>query len=111
MFEYLQPRDGPVIDGLEQYELVMAKGQPQYNPLRCLVGNTEHGERLSRWTLSPEQREAIAAGADIFLELATFNMPMQPIRMAVSDAPNPDFFRDGYNLTAGKDPLPKRRAP
>lgn len=98
MFEYLQPRNGPVVDGLEQYEIVMAKNQPEYNPLRCLPGNTEHGERLSRWSPTREQREAIAAGADIFLELLTHNMPMQPIRIAISDAPNPDFFLEGYGL-------------
>jgi hypothetical protein len=98
MFEYLQPRDGPVIDGLERFEIVMAKHQPQYNPLRCLPGNTHHGERLSRWTLTSEQRQAVAAGADVFLELVTFEQPMQPIRVAVSDGPNADFFASGYNL-------------
>jgi hypothetical protein len=98
MFEYLQPHDGPVIDGLEQYEIVMAKNQPEYVPLRCLPGKTLQGERLSRWTPTPEQRKAIADGADIFLELWTYNAPMNPIRMAVSDKPNPTFFEEGYRL-------------
>jgi len=97
MFEYLQPADRPVIDGLEQHEIVMAKNQPEYTPLRVLPGN--EGERLSRWTLTAEQREAVAAGADIFLELLTFGAPMQPIRVAVSENPNPDFFKAGYQLT------------
>jgi hypothetical protein len=101
MFEFLHPHNGPVIDGLEKWEVVMAKDQPQYSPLRCLVGNTEQGERLSRWTLTPEQREAVANGADIFLELITFHMPMNPIRIAVSDGPYPDFFAHGYNLGVG----------
>jgi hypothetical protein len=43
MFEFLHPHNGPVIDGLEKWEVVMAKDQPQYSPLRCLVGNTEQG--------------------------------------------------------------------
>lgn len=98
MFEYLQPADRPVIDGLEKHEIVMAKDQPEYNPLRCLLGNTPEGERLSRWTLTEDQRKAVANGADIFLELLTFNRPMNPIRLAVSDNPNPDFFRQGYRL-------------
>lgn len=100
MFEYLQPADRPVIDGLEPYEFVMAEKQAEYNPLRCLPGATREGERLSRWTFTPEQRQAIANGADIFLELYTFNGPMQPIRIAVSDNPNPDFFREAYRLAA-----------
>jgi len=98
MFEYLQPKDGPVVDGLEPYEIVMAEKQPEYNPLRILPGATPHGERLSRWTFTPEQRLAIANGADIFLELLTFNLPMQPIRIAVGDNPSDEVFRQGYNL-------------
>ena len=98
MFEYLQPADRPVVDGLEQHEIVMAKDQPEYNPLRVLPGFSKEGERLSRWTLSPAQRDAIANGADIFLELLTFNQPMQPIRIAVSDGLNPEFFLSGYKI-------------
>lgn len=103
MFEYLQPADRPVIDGLDAYEFVIAKDQPEYMPLRCLVGNTPQGERLSRWTLTPEQRQAIADGADIFLELLTFNSPMNPIRIAVSDGPNPDLFATVYQLGSSID--------
>jgi hypothetical protein len=98
MFEYLQPAPRPVIDGLESHELVMGRGQEQYNPLRCLPSNDADGFRLSRWTLTPEQRQAVAEGADIFLELMTFNHPMNPIRIAVSDSPNKTFFELGYKL-------------
>jgi hypothetical protein len=99
VFEFLQPADRPVIDGLEDHEIVMAKHQPEYVPLRCLAGNTDKGQRLSRWTLTAEQRKAVAAGADIFLELWTFNRPMNPIRMAVSDGPNAEYFRAVYRIS------------
>lgn len=102
MFEFLKPADRPVIERLERYEIVMAADQPQYRPLRCIPGYTPEGERLSRWTFTPEQRQAIADGADIFLELLTFNQPMNPIRLAVSDNPNADFFRQGYRLPADR---------
>jgi hypothetical protein len=94
MFQFLQPADRPV---LAKHELVMGKDQPEYIPLRCLPGNTERGERLSRWTLTPEQRKLIADGADIFLELWTYHQPMNPIRIGVGD-PNPDFFESAYRL-------------
>ena len=97
-FEYLEPADAPVIPGLEEHEIVLAKDQPEYNPLRVIPGQTRQGERLSRWTLTPEQRHAVRDGADIYLELLTFNGGMQPVRIAVSDGPNADFFREGYNL-------------
>lgn len=78
MFEYLKPRNAPVVDGLESQEVVYAENQPQYIPLRTLCANGEMGAVLSR--------EAVAAGADIFLELSTFHETLQPIRMAISDA-------------------------
>lgn len=101
MFEYLQPADKPVIDGLEKHETVWAKDQPEYNPLRTLTSKTDDRKVLSRWTLTPEQRKAVADGADIYLELLTFGTPLQPIMMAVSDKPNPDYFSMTYRL--GRD--------
>lgn len=97
-WQYLQPADRPVIDGLEAHEVVFAKDQPEYIPLRTLRGNTEQGQVLSRWTLTPEQRKAVAEGADIFLQLLTFGKPLQPIVMAVSDNPNADYYREAMQL-------------
>src|ERR1700733_12606155 len=86
MFEYLSPKDGPVIDGLESREIVYAKDQPEYIPLRTLRNsNDEMCGVVSRWALTPEQRKLVANGADIFLELSTFRQPLQPIRMAIGD--------------------------
>jgi hypothetical protein len=98
MFEYLSPADRPVINALEAHEVVYAKDQPEYIPLRTLRGNTPEVPVLSRWTLTPEQRKAVADGADIFLQLLTFGNPLQPIVMAVSDKPNPDYFRERLQL-------------
>lgn len=85
MFDYLQPRNGPVVDGMEAQEVVYAKDQPQYIPLRALVSDGPMGAVISRWTLTADQRKAVAEGADIFLESNTFHQPLQPIRMAISD--------------------------
>ena len=94
MLDYLQPRDGPVVDGLASHEVVYAKDQPEYNPLRTLRSDGPMGRVISRWTLTPEQRKAVAEGADVFLELSTFHKPLQPIRIAVSDGNlDPCWFR------------------
>lgn len=85
MFEYMSIKDGPVIEGMENEETVYAADQPQYLPLRALKSKGEWGRVISRWTFTAEQRQAIANGADILLELSTFNRPLQPIRMMVSD--------------------------
>lgn len=85
MFDYLSPKNGPVIEGLESKEVVYARDQPEYIPLRTLKSDGPMGAVISRWTLTSEQRKAVADGADIFLELSTFHHPLQPIRMAISD--------------------------
>jgi hypothetical protein len=97
-FEYLNPANGPVIEGLEAFETVYAKDQPEYIPLRALRSRTEDGRVMSRWTLTPEQRKAIADGADVYLTLMTFNGPLQPITIAVATDINPDYVRLEYNL-------------
>jgi hypothetical protein len=83
--DYLMPRNGPVIDGLEDHEVVFAKDQPEYIPLRVLVMKRPGNPVLSRWTLTDEQRKTVAEGADVFLELMTFGQPLQPIRIAIGD--------------------------
>jgi hypothetical protein len=94
MFDYLSPKDGPVIDGLESKEVVYAKDQPEYIPLRTLKSDGPMGAVISRWTLTQEQRIAVVNGADIFLELSTFGNPLQPIRMAISDGKvDPNWVR------------------
>ena len=94
MFEYMKPKDGPVIEGMESEEIVYAADQPQYIPLRTLKSQGAWGRVISRWTFTDEQRKAIAEGADVLLELSTFNRPLQPIRMMVSDGNvNPEWVR------------------
>ena len=95
---YLAPADRPVIEGLEAHEVVFAEHQSEYVPLRALV-STDHGRRaMSRWTLTPEQRQAIADGADLFLTLFTFGQPMQPITLAVSHEPATEAVRTEFGL-------------
>jgi hypothetical protein len=85
MWDYMQPKDGPVVDGLESQEIVYAEHQPQYIPLRTLRGSGKFVPVISRWSPTEEQRKLIADGADIYLELSTFGHPLTPIRMVVSD--------------------------
>ena len=82
MFEYLTIKDGPVIEGLEHREVIYAKNQPEYLPLRALVSEGPEQRVISRWTLTDQQRKAVAEGADIFLLLLTFGGALQPIQMA-----------------------------
>lgn len=90
MIDYLSPKDGPVFAGLEHKEVVYAKDQPEYIPLRTLVSAGPDRKVLSRWTLTDKQRLAVVKGADIFLELSTFGRPLQPIRLMISDGSNDD---------------------
>lgn len=120
MFEYLKPRNGPVVDGLECQEVIYAEHQPEYIPLRTLKAAGPMGAVISRWTFTDEQRKAIASGADIFLELSTFHQPLQPIRISISDASGEKFadwfqvcqLNRSVNVSRDRDdlvPQPDRR--
>ena len=86
MISYLSPAEGPVVPGFESQEIVYAKDQPQYRPLRTLVSDPGSEHRvISRWSPTEEQRKALSEGKDIFLELLTFGNPLQPILMWVAD--------------------------
>lgn len=98
MLEILEPRDGPVIDGLEASEVVYAKDQPEYRPLRVLRSNGQSGMVLTRFTLTPEQRAEVAMGADVYLEILTFHQPLQPLLLYVGHDVNPEYIAQRYGL-------------
>lgn len=102
MLDYLSPAPRPVVDGLEEYETTYARNQPPYNPLRVLRSNGQKCAALSRWTFTPEQRRAIADGADLFLEVLTFGNRLQPVRIAISSGPGAAYIHEIYDLRAEK---------
>lgn len=93
MFDFVEPHDGPVIVGLEKFETVYAKNQPQYRPLRTLPGSNGDSA-IARFHFTDAQRKAIAEGADIYLELLHFRGPLAPsLIMVMSEPADTDNFR------------------
>ena len=78
----IHPHDGPIFEELQGMEITYAKDQAKdgYIPLRTI---TDHTTVISRWHPTEQQRAAIAAGDDLYLELKTFGGPLQPIRLTV----------------------------
>lgn len=73
-----------VCPGSAAIEIVIGKGQPEYNELIVLYLDTPSLPMISRWRLTKEERDAIAAGADIVLTQLTFHHPFQPVHLQVS---------------------------
>lgn len=73
---YVAIADKPVVTGLEHHE-VKVTGQ------RTLSANTADGRVLIRYSLTPEQRVAIAQGADLFVMQLTFHRPVMPMQLTV----------------------------
>lgn len=93
VFGFIDPHDGPVIPGLEKYESVYAKDQPQYRPVRTLPCDDGNGA-VMRLTPTDAQRRAIAEGADLYLELLHFRGPLAPsLLMVMSEPADTDDFR------------------
>lgn len=71
----------PVVRSLEANELQIGAGQPQYDVLPSICGADLR--LTSRWRPSPEEREAIANGADVMLTVLTFGRAFQPTMVYV----------------------------
>lgn len=70
-------------------EVVIAKDQPEYLPLPAAIVEREEGVSVvTRWRFTEDERSAIAAGADLYLELLTFGQPLQPLHMHVGEEPD-----------------------
>ena len=79
-FDYLKPAQGAVVEGLEGSEKIYALEQAQYLPLRTLLG--ENGaSAIYRLELTDEQREMLAGGADILVEILHYGGPLAPSRV------------------------------
>lgn len=89
----------PVVAGLEQFEVVFGANQPEYEPLHALVGRAPEVRVISRWELTPEERQLIADGADIYTSQLTFNDRFQPLNVQVGGA-NQDAqaFMEAFNI-------------
>lgn len=104
---YLRSKNGPVIPELEPLEIFLAKDQPEYNTLRVLRSSDEKGYVMSRWQLTPMQKQLIADGTDIFLILLTFGGPPQPVQIAVAHEFDAQSAAEAYGFTIPDKALPK----
>jgi hypothetical protein len=74
----------PVVPGLEPYEVVWsAEGCTDLPSLR---GRGPNYAVWSRWQPTPEEREQLAKGADIYVMQNTFGHPFQPTAVVVAGA-------------------------
>ena len=55
-----------------------SKDQPRYRPLPT-VRFDHDGRILTRWRLSDIERRQVAAGLDLYIQVATFGDPLQPL--------------------------------
>ena len=62
-------------------EVTFAEEQEEYMPLTVAVHRYGDGPcvLLTRWTLTPDERERIAAGEDVYVGQLNFGTPMTPL--------------------------------
>lgn len=58
-----------------------AQQADRYDPLPCV--QTPGGQVLTRWRLTPEERQRILAGEDLYLRVLTFGEKLQPVSLTV----------------------------
>ena len=69
----------PVIPSVDFPEVVYAKDQPQYIPLP--VVKEADGRVTTRWKLTWKERLKVFLAGNVYLQVCTFNHPLQPLRM------------------------------
>lgn len=77
----------PVLPGKEGLiaETTFAKDQKEYRPLPSVIIPGPDHEVLTRWELTPEEREALLNGTGyIYLSCWTFGEPLQPLKLRVA---------------------------
>lgn len=71
----------------KEYNIVFAESQPEYLPLPAHI--TDDGVVVtSCWSLSFLERIKVIFTGRLFLQIVTFNKPLQPLRMSVNKPPN-----------------------
>lgn len=84
----------PIVPGLNLPEVVYAKNQPEYIQLPVFK-QEEDGLILCRWKLSWKERILSLLTGNVYLEVLTFNHPLQPLKLYV-EKPQ---FEDKYLTT------------
>ena len=65
----------------DECNVVFAKDQPEYQPLHS--HKTDDGLITSCWKLSFIERVKILLSGCLYLQVLTFNKPLQPLKMSV----------------------------
>jgi hypothetical protein len=69
----------PVIEGLQNEEITIAKNQPGYNPLVVLP--SEEGYYISRWEVTDKDLENIKKTRSIYLYQLHCDKPLTPVSL------------------------------
>lgn len=66
--------------------IVFAKDQPEFMPLPALKIESETGEVISCWRLSPIERLKVVFTGRVWLSLRSYNKPLTPSYLAINRA-------------------------
>jgi hypothetical protein len=77
--EPVDPRVPPSLVPPGSRATVIAKDQPQYIPLPSIL--TPDAKVITRWHLTPAEREAVMRGEDIYLTI--WGTPIRPVLLSV----------------------------
>ena len=69
----------PVVPGFALEVTTFAKDQPEYNPLPS--HRQPDGTVTTRWSLTWKERFLVAIGGSLWLQVLTFNRPLQPVKL------------------------------
>lgn len=74
----------------EKSNLKIGEDQEQYNTLYVHSSGDEHGTVTAKWEFSDEDKEKIANGEGLYLQVMTFGGPFLPVLLQVGEPELPE---------------------
>lgn len=79
----------------KESNVTFAKDQPEYLPLHAY--RSDDGEVISCWKLTFGERLKVLFTGKVFLQILTFNKPLQPSKIVISNPFKLEGESDGSN--------------
>ena len=76
----VDPRVSPALVPEGSRAIIIAEHQPEYKDLPSI--RTPNGYVITRWTMTEDERKAVANGEDVYVTLLS-NGPINPIHLSI----------------------------
>jgi hypothetical protein len=80
------PKDKPTVSATPlSAEVEIGADQPEYEPMKCIIGSSEYRVVTVRFKLTWRERWDLLCGGNLWLQQLTFNKPFAPVKLSTTE--------------------------